>query len=85
MNTTQTQHGHGNWVAFLLGAIFNMIVSISYSGLTEYAVYSVVGSTIAGGIWLVYKVIADRLGLNGGGKKELLDKLIDKDGQNAQK
>jgi len=84
MNTTQTQHGHGNWVAFLLGAFINMVVTISYAGLIEYAVYSLVGSSIAGGIWLIYKIIADRLGLNGG-KKELLDKLIDKEGQDAKK
>jgi hypothetical protein len=85
MNATQTQHGSGNWVAFLFGAIFNMIVSISYQGLTEYALYSLVGSMIAGGVWLVYKIIADRLGVNGKKEKDLLDKLIDKQKQNGAK
>ncbi len=82
MNTTQTHHGSGNWVVFLTGAIFNMIVSISYEGLIEYALYSVIGSTIAGGIWLLYKKLGEKLGA--GSKKDPIDKLIDKQEQNVK-
>ena len=83
MNTDiQHNHGSGNWVAFLFGAIFNLIVTITYRGLIEYAIYSLVGSVIAGAVWLFYKKIGDRLGL-GTKKENPLDKLIDKPNQNG--
>ena len=82
MNTDiQHNHGSGNWVALLFGAIFNLIVSITYQGLIEYGIYSLVGSVIAGAVWLFYKKLADRMGL-GSKKENPLDKLIDKQNQN---
>jgi hypothetical protein len=58
MNAEVNQnHGSGNWIAFLLGAIFNILASINFSVLLEHALIALIG----GVIWLVFQIIANRI------------------------
>lgn len=58
MNTDiQHNQGTGNWVAFLLGAIFNVLASINFNMLLEHAIIAVIG----GVIWLIFQIIANRI------------------------
>jgi hypothetical protein len=59
--TTQQNHGSSNWIAFLFGAVFNLLsnvrISFLLSFLLDYAVQAVVG----GFICLAFKIIGDVL------------------------
>jgi hypothetical protein len=58
MNAEVNQnHGSGNWIAFLLGAIFNILASINFSVLLEHALIALIG----GVIWLIFQIIANRI------------------------
>jgi hypothetical protein len=59
MNTTEAEQtqGPGNRIAFLLGAIFNVLASINFSKLLEHAIIAVIG----GVIWLIFQIIANRM------------------------
>ena len=58
MNTEiQQNQGAGNWIAFLLGAIFNVLASIISSQLLEHALIALIG----GVIWLLFQVLANRI------------------------
>ncbi|CAN5617187.1 hypothetical protein BH10BAC4_BH10BAC4_24860 [soil metagenome] len=50
-------HGSGNWIAFLLGAIFNVLASINFNSLLEHALIALIG----GVIWLLFQIIANRI------------------------
>jgi hypothetical protein len=50
-------HGSGNWIAFLLGAIFNVLASINVSSLLEHALIALIG----GVIWLLFQILANRI------------------------
>jgi len=58
---TELQHGSGNGVVFLIAAVFNMLLTMSYGALAEYAMYALVGNVIGGLIWLLFKKLADRM------------------------
>jgi hypothetical protein len=49
--------GQDNKIAFLVGAVFNMLVSVNVGNLLERALTALIG----GLIWLMYQVIANRL------------------------
>lgn len=55
--TTTTSHGSGNVIAFLFGAIFNILANVEYGSLTDYAVKAMVG----GFIWLLFKILGDAI------------------------
>lgn len=57
MNTEiqQNNTGSGNWVAFLFGAILNLIVSIDYMSHVDYAIHML----IAGLVWLLFKKLGE--------------------------
>ncbi len=56
MNTQINQHQtSGNTVAFLFGAIFNILANTDYASLIDYALKAVIG----GVIWLLFKIIGD--------------------------
>lgn len=58
----------GNRV-FLIAAIFNMLLTMSYGELAEYALYALVGNSIGALIWFLFKILADRLGIGTKGKR----------------
>lgn len=56
-----TQHMHTESTGsniFLTGTI--LFANLDYAGLSEYALKALIG----GGIWLMYKMIADRIARN---------------------
>ena len=56
MNTTTTQtNGSGNWIAFLFGAMFNVLANVNLSFLVDYILQAVVGGIIC----LAFKIIGD--------------------------
>lgn len=56
MNTTIHQpQTSGNTVAFLFGAIFNILANTDYGSLVDYGLKAVIG----GVIWLLFKIIGD--------------------------
>jgi hypothetical protein len=58
MNTEINQNsGAGNWVAFLFGAVFNLIVSLDLTSHLDYGVRML----IAGLLWLFFKRFNDYL------------------------
>jgi hypothetical protein len=58
METTTTQtNGSGNWIAFLFGAIFNLLGNVDMAIVTDYVVQAVVGGIIC----LMFKIIGDIL------------------------
>jgi hypothetical protein len=73
MNTDINQnHGSGNWIAFLLGAIFNVLASINTSHLFEHALIAFIG----GVIWLLFQVLANRILKNDTKSKSNHDKDV---------
>jgi hypothetical protein len=60
MNTaTSTNHsaGGGNWIAFLFGAVFNLMARIDLSFIMDYILQAIVGGIIC----LAFKIIGDVL------------------------
>lgn len=55
MNTTQVDSGKGNWIAFLFGAIFNLLGSVTVTMIVDSAVQAVVGGIIV----LLFKILGD--------------------------
>jgi hypothetical protein len=63
MNTQVHQHQPtglpggqvSNTVAFLFGAIFNILANTDYASLIDYALKAVIG----GVIWLLFKILGD--------------------------
>ncbi len=56
MNTQINQHQtSGNTVAFLFGAIFNILANTDYGSMVDYTLKAVIG----GVIWLLFKIIGD--------------------------
>lgn len=56
MNAELNQHhGSGNWIAFLFGAVFNLLGNVNLLFLLDYAMQAVVGGVIC----LVFKIIGD--------------------------
>jgi hypothetical protein len=55
MNTTQSNYGSGNTVAFLFGAVFNLLANTDFSSLTDYSVKAVIG----GIIMMLFKLLSD--------------------------
>lgn len=55
--TTTTNYGSGNVIAFLFGAIFNILANTDYASLTDYAMKAVIG----GFIWLLFKILGDAI------------------------
>lgn len=56
MNTTTTQtSGSGNWIAFLFGAMFNVLANVNLSFLVDYILQAIVGGIIC----LAFKIIGD--------------------------
>jgi CDP-diglyceride synthetase len=55
MQTTQVDGGKGNWIAFLFGAIFNLLGSVTVTMIVDSAVQAVVGGIIV----LLFKILGD--------------------------
>ena len=60
MNTTQTnygftQGGSGNTVAFLFGAVFNILANTDYASFLDYSIKAVIG----GVIMMLFKLLGD--------------------------
>lgn len=55
MNTAQSNYGSGNTVAFLFGAVFNLLANADFSSLTDYSVKAVIG----GVIMMLFKILSD--------------------------
>lgn len=55
MNTTQGNYGSGNTVAFLFGAVFNLLANTDFSSLTDYSVKAVIG----GVFMMLFKLLSD--------------------------
>ena len=55
MNTTQSNYGSGNTVAFLFGAVFNLLANTDFSSLTDYSVKAVIG----GVVMMLFKLLSD--------------------------
>lgn len=52
---SSSEGGSGNVIAFLFGAIFNILANTDAASLTDYAIKAVVG----GFIWLLFKIVGD--------------------------
>jgi hypothetical protein len=48
-------HGMGNGIAFLFGAVFNLLSNVNLSFFLDYALQAIVGGIIC----LAFKIIAD--------------------------
>lgn len=60
METTTTQtngSGGGNWIAFVFGAVFNILSNVNLAFLVDYVLQAVVGGIIC----LAFKIIGDVL------------------------
>jgi len=56
MNAEVNQnHGSGNWIAFLFGAVFNLLGHVKLLFLLNYALQAVVGGIIC----LAFKILGD--------------------------
>lgn len=55
-----------NTVAFLFGAIFNILANTDYASLIDYALKAVIG----GVIWLLFKILGDYISSNINAKKK---------------
>jgi hypothetical protein len=58
MNTTTTEtngSGGGNWIAFVFGAVFNLLAKVDLSFILDYVLQAVVGGIIC----LAFKIIGD--------------------------
>jgi hypothetical protein len=59
MNTeiNQNQRRSGNWIAFLVGAVFNVMASIDFNRLLDYVLIALIG----GVTWLLIHILANRI------------------------
>jgi hypothetical protein len=58
MNAEVNQnHGSGNWIAFLFGAVFNLMANVNLAFMLGYVSQAIVG----GFICLLFKIIGDVL------------------------
>lgn len=57
MNTEVQHHGSGNWIAFLFGAVFNLLSNVNLLFLLDYALQAVIGGIVC----LAFKVLGDIL------------------------
>lgn len=57
MNSTTEANGSGNWIAFVFGAVFNVLGNVELSFLLDYALQAVIGGIIC----LIFKVLGDIL------------------------
>ncbi|MEO5980005.1 MAG: hypothetical protein ABIS36_23260 [Chryseolinea sp.] len=48
-------HGGGNWIAFLFGAVFNVAANVVDPGPASYLVHAIAGGLIC----LMFKIIGD--------------------------
>ncbi|HEY8937484.1 MAG TPA: hypothetical protein VIM65_19800 [Cyclobacteriaceae bacterium] len=55
MNSTTEANGSGNWIAFVFGAVFNVLGSIDLTFLLDYIMQALLGGIIC----LMFKVIGD--------------------------
>lgn len=55
--TTQTNHGAGNWIAFLFGAVFNILASADLGYMLQYTLQAVIGGIVC----LLFKILGDVL------------------------
>lgn len=54
---TQSPYGAGNTIAFLFGAIFNILANLQYFSLLDYTLKAFIG----GIVWLGFKLLGDHL------------------------
>ena len=60
MNAAELNQNHetgGNWLAFLFGAVFNLLSNVKLTFLLDYALQAVVGGIIC----LAFKILGDIL------------------------
>lgn len=60
MNGAEVNQNHGsggNWIAFVFGAVFNLLGNVNLAFLIDYALQAVVGGIIC----LAFKVLGDVL------------------------
>jgi|GEM_PF-1444693 len=60
MNGAEVNQNHGsgsNWIAFMFGAVFNLLGNVNLAFLIDYALQAVVGGIIC----LAFKVLGDIL------------------------
>lgn len=58
MNGAEVNQNHGsggNWIAFVFGAVFNLLANVKLTWLLDYALQAVVGGIIC----LAFKVLGD--------------------------
>lgn len=56
MNAEHTNTGHGNWIVFLIGAVFNVLAELNFSTLLEHSVKMVIG----GLAFLLVKAVVEK-------------------------
>ena len=49
------QNGQGNWIAFLFGAVFNLLASANLRFLIDYTLQATVGGVVC----LIFKIVGD--------------------------
>jgi hypothetical protein len=61
MNAAEVNQNHGgsegNWIAFVFGAVFNLLSNVKLTFLLDYALQAVVGGIIC----LAFKILGDIL------------------------
>jgi len=60
MNTTGETtggHGTGNWIAFLFGAVFNVLANVNVGSILDYTLQALIGGIIC----LFFKIAGDVL------------------------
>lgn len=60
MNAAEINQNHGsggNWIAFVFGAVFNLLANVKLTFLLDYALQAVVGGMIC----LAFKILGDIL------------------------
>jgi hypothetical protein len=60
MNAAEINQNHGsggNWIAFVFGAVFNLLGNVNLTFLLDYALQAVVGGIIC----LAFKILGDVL------------------------
>jgi hypothetical protein len=60
MNAAEINQNHGsggNWIAFVFGAVFNLLSNVKLTFLLDYAMQAVVGGIIC----LAFKILGDIL------------------------
>lgn len=57
MNAQDNNYGAGNWIAFIFGAVFNLLSNFDFTLLFNYALQAVVG----GFIFLLFNILKEIL------------------------